>query len=205
MAGGRVGPPAWGLCAGWAWAWTDLRASPCAWPALQPTTDLWWGPPFLLPALPCRYWGRWGRMCLAASTWSQVSSPQAPCSHLLPACLPACSRSRSCLLLLSRNHAAVCPSAVHFKHSTAPACLPCPPADGSFPNHTPNPEDKKAVEATRAAVLATGADLGIMLDTDVDRSGVVDREGNGARLCWGEGGCMCRVLTHPRRCCRCGC
>lgn len=51
--------------------------------------------------------------------------------------------------------------------------------DGNFPNHTPNPEDKKAVEATRVAVLEAGADLGIMLDTDVDRSGVVDRAGNG--------------------------
>ncbi|GAB4820323.1 hypothetical protein N2152v2_007369 [Parachlorella kessleri] len=61
--------------------------------------------------------------------------------------------------------------------------------DGWFPNHTPNPEDKKAVEATRKAVLeqvkekalseVQGADLGIMLDTDVDRSGVVDRHGNG--------------------------
>lgn len=51
--------------------------------------------------------------------------------------------------------------------------------DGSFPNHTPNPEDKKAVAATTKAVLAAGADLGIMLDTDVDRSGVVDAAGNG--------------------------
>lgn len=46
----------------------------------------------------------------------------------------------------------------------------------------PNPEDKGAVEATRAAVLATGADLGIMLDTDVDRSGVVDSAGGGTLL-----------------------
>lgn len=37
------------------------------------------------------------------------------------------------------------------------------------------------MEATRTAVLDSGADLGIMLDTDVDRSGVVDRAGNGAR------------------------
>ncbi|KAL4451395.1 hypothetical protein ABPG77_009467 [Micractinium sp. CCAP 211/92] len=51
--------------------------------------------------------------------------------------------------------------------------------DGSFPNHTPNPEDKAAVAATQRAVLESGADLGIMLDTDVDRSGVVDRAGNG--------------------------
>ena len=36
-------------------------------------------------------------------------------------------------------------------------------------------------------MLASGADLGIMLDTDVDRSGVVDREGNGGCLEGGEG------------------
>ena len=41
------------------------------------------------------------------------------------------------------------------------------------------PPPSQAVAATRAAVLDTNADLGIMLDTDVDRSGVVDRSGNG--------------------------
>ena len=51
--------------------------------------------------------------------------------------------------------------------------------DGSFPAHIPNPEAREAVAATRAAVLAAGADLGIMLDTDVDRSGVVDAAGGG--------------------------
>eukprot|EP00887_Chlorella_sp_A99_P007210 scaffold2.g7210.t1 len=52
--------------------------------------------------------------------------------------------------------------------------------DGSFPYHVPNPEDKEAVLTTQQeAVLKTGADLGIMLDTDVDRSGVVDRHGTG--------------------------
>jgi phosphomannomutase len=49
--------------------------------------------------------------------------------------------------------------------------------DGSFPNHPPNPEDKAAVKATTEAVLSSGADFGIMLDTDVDRSGVVDSSG----------------------------
>ena len=49
--------------------------------------------------------------------------------------------------------------------------------DGSFPHHPPNPEDKAAVAATTKAVLSSGADLGIMLDTDVDRSGVVDSHG----------------------------
>jgi len=50
--------------------------------------------------------------------------------------------------------------------------------DGMFPNHIPNPEDKIAMSLTRAAVLENNADLGIVFDTDVDRSGVVDSEGN---------------------------
>jgi phosphomannomutase len=50
--------------------------------------------------------------------------------------------------------------------------------DGNFPAHQPNPEDQKAVEATVAKVLEAGADLGIMLDTDVDRSGFIDGVGN---------------------------
>ncbi|ONI31758.1 hypothetical protein PRUPE_1G329200 [Prunus persica] len=47
-----------------------------------------------------------------------------------------------------------------------------------FPNHIPNPEDKTAMAVTRAAVLENSADLGIVFDTDVDRSGVVDNKGN---------------------------
>ncbi|XVF43605.1 hypothetical protein PTKIN_Ptkin02bG0053100 [Pterospermum kingtungense] len=50
--------------------------------------------------------------------------------------------------------------------------------DGMFPNHIPNPEDKTAMALTRAAVLKNSADLGIVFDTDVDRSGVVDNKGN---------------------------
>ncbi|XP_031113141.1 uncharacterized protein LOC116016844 [Ipomoea triloba] len=50
--------------------------------------------------------------------------------------------------------------------------------DGMFPNHIPNPEDKTAMAMTRAAVLHNAADLGIVFDTDVDRSGVVDSSGN---------------------------
>lgn len=49
--------------------------------------------------------------------------------------------------------------------------------DGTFPAHQPNPEDKDAVKATVKAVVETGADLGIMLDTDVDRSGFIDKHG----------------------------
>lgn len=50
--------------------------------------------------------------------------------------------------------------------------------DGKFPNHIPNPEDKVAMALTRSAVLENSADLGIVFDTDVDRSGVVDNKGN---------------------------
>ena len=50
--------------------------------------------------------------------------------------------------------------------------------DGSFPNHIPNPEDKEAMESITAAVKETGADLGIIFDTDVDRAGAVLSDGS---------------------------
>ncbi|KAK9115266.1 hypothetical protein Syun_022063 [Stephania yunnanensis] len=50
--------------------------------------------------------------------------------------------------------------------------------DGMFPNHIPNPEDKVAMSLTGNSVLENSADLGIVFDTDVDRSGVVDDTGN---------------------------
>ena len=49
--------------------------------------------------------------------------------------------------------------------------------DGSFPNHVPNPENKEAMESICAAVKASKADLGIIFDTDVDRSAAVDEYG----------------------------
>ena len=50
--------------------------------------------------------------------------------------------------------------------------------DGSFPNHIPNPEDKKAMEAITEAVREANADLGIIFDTDVDRAGAVLSDGS---------------------------
>jgi len=50
--------------------------------------------------------------------------------------------------------------------------------DGSFPNHIPNPEDKKAMEAITEAVREVKADLGIIFDTDVDRAGAVLSDGS---------------------------
>ncbi len=50
--------------------------------------------------------------------------------------------------------------------------------DGSFPNHIPNPEDKDAMASITEAVKETGADLGIIFDTDVDRAGAVLSDGS---------------------------
>lgn len=52
--------------------------------------------------------------------------------------------------------------------------------DGWFPNHVPNPEDKAAMIAGVRAVNSSRADLGIVVDTDVDRSAVV--AGNGTPI-----------------------
>ena len=49
--------------------------------------------------------------------------------------------------------------------------------DGNFPNHIPNPENAEAMRSICNAVKATGADLGIIFDTDVDRAGAVDNTG----------------------------
>eukprot|EP00878_Enallax_costatus_P007716 GHUV01008077.1.p1 GENE.GHUV01008077.1~~GHUV01008077.1.p1 ORF type:complete len:424 (+),score=129.57 GHUV01008077.1:1317-2588(+) len=49
--------------------------------------------------------------------------------------------------------------------------------DGTFPNHIPNPENKAAMAAAVEAVKKSGADLGIVFDTDVDRSAIVDGDG----------------------------
>ena len=50
--------------------------------------------------------------------------------------------------------------------------------DGHFPNHIPNPEDTKAMDSICQAIKENHADLGIIFDTDVDRSSAVDHEGN---------------------------
>lgn len=50
--------------------------------------------------------------------------------------------------------------------------------DGNFPNHVPNPEDQDAMTSICEAVKREQADLGIIFDTDVDRSAIVDNQGN---------------------------
>lgn len=50
--------------------------------------------------------------------------------------------------------------------------------DGHFPNHAPNPESSEAMLAICQAVTRHHADLGIIFDTDVDRSAIVDHYGD---------------------------
>ena len=54
--------------------------------------------------------------------------------------------------------------------------------DGYFPNHQPNPENKEAMAAITNAVIASGADMGIIFDTDVDRAGAVLPDGKGGAV-----------------------
>lgn len=49
--------------------------------------------------------------------------------------------------------------------------------DGTFPNHIPNPEDADAMHSAAMQTLSSGADLGLIFDTDVDRSAAVDHRG----------------------------
>jgi phosphomannomutase len=50
--------------------------------------------------------------------------------------------------------------------------------DGNFPNHVPNPLKVENMVDLQARVRDSGADIGIALDGDGDRLGVVDNEGN---------------------------
>ena len=49
--------------------------------------------------------------------------------------------------------------------------------DGTFPNHPPNPENKDAMQSISMKTLSSGADFGLIFDTDVDRSAAVDGRG----------------------------
>jgi phosphomannomutase len=54
----------------------------------------------------------------------------------------------------------------------------CLQPDGNFPNHLPNPLKLEYVQDLMAEVRRVGADVGIGLDGDGDRLGVIDNEGN---------------------------
>ncbi|HJX52057.1 MAG TPA: phosphomannomutase/phosphoglucomutase, partial [Polyangia bacterium] len=58
----------------------------------------------------------------------------------------------------------------------------CEP-DGRFPNHHPDPTVPENLAALVARIRETGAEIGIALDGDADRIGVVDPAG---RIVWGD-------------------
>jgi len=49
--------------------------------------------------------------------------------------------------------------------------------DGTFPNHSPNPENAQAMASIRDAVVEGNADFGVIFDTDVDRAACVGKGG----------------------------
>jgi len=55
--------------------------------------------------------------------------------------------------------------------------------DGRFPNHHPDPTIEANVADLKAKVAEVGAEVGIALDGDADRIGVVDAKG---RIVWGD-------------------
>jgi phosphomannomutase/phosphoglucomutase len=63
-----------------------------------------------------------------------------------------------------------------------PIALHCEP-DGTFPHHHPDPTVEANLADLRARVAASGAEVGIALDGDADRIGVVDARG---RVLWGD-------------------
>jgi phosphomannomutase/phosphoglucomutase len=50
-------------------------------------------------------------------------------------------------------------------------------SDGTFPHHLPDPEDEANVRDLERSVVAEGADLGVALDGDCDRVGIIDEQG----------------------------
>jgi len=55
--------------------------------------------------------------------------------------------------------------------------------DGNFPNHHPDPTLPEALDALRKVVFASKAEVGIALDGDADRIGVMDEAGG---VIWGD-------------------
>jgi len=54
----------------------------------------------------------------------------------------------------------------------------CDENDGNFPNHEADPSNEKNLEMLKQRVIETGADVGLALDGDSDRVGVIDENGN---------------------------
>jgi len=70
-----------------------------------------------------------------------------------------------------------------FKKLGVPVCCLFCESDGTFPNHHPDPTVPENLSDVIAAVKSEGADVGIALDGDADRIGVIDHTGE---IIWGD-------------------
>ncbi len=68
--------------------------------------------------------------------------------------------------------------------------------DGDFPNHHPNPSDVENLRDLQSRVLEDGLDLGLALDGDGDRCGVVDDQGE---ILWADRQLMIHALDTLER------
>lgn len=68
--------------------------------------------------------------------------------------------------------------------------------DGDFPNHHPNPSDAANLQDLRARVLQERLELGVALDGDGDRCGVVDDQGE---ILWADRQLMVHAADMLRR------
>ncbi|MBR5227387.1 MAG: phosphomannomutase/phosphoglucomutase [Clostridia bacterium] len=66
---------------------------------------------------------------------------------------------------------------IFSKFSKLDVTFICDKSDANFPNHHPDPSVEKNLEMLKEAVLDAKADLGLALDGDADRIGVVDNNG----------------------------
>lgn len=53
----------------------------------------------------------------------------------------------------------------------------CTELDGTFPNHIPNPEEEKNLTELKEQVIASGSDIGLGIDGDGDRIGLINEKG----------------------------
>jgi phosphomannomutase / phosphoglucomutase len=91
---------------------------------------------------------------------------------------------RRCKVVVDAGNGAAGPLAVAFFRELGFEVVPlyCE-IDGRFPHHHPDPTVAENIEDLIAEVAASGAELGIGIDGDGDRIGVVDARG---RIVWGD-------------------
>lgn len=92
--------------------------------------------------------------------------------------------SRRCKVVVDAGNGAAGPLVVELYTALGFDVIPlyCE-IDGCFPNHHPDPTVARNLQALMDTVASTGAELGIGLDGDGDRIGVVDAR---RRIVWGD-------------------